>query len=151
MYNTECSQACSFTATKQRHMLKEEQQSTAMLLFSALHKTPPGSIFWLCTAAAKNRCPEGVRQPRAGRKMGRRKQRGQKISVISIPSNLKRKKESQLFLFTLSCLFSLEGVIFSFPVFLLYKHAFFLFGTEGKESTQEEMKEKRISTTLKSS
>lgn len=83
----------------------------------------------------QNRRPEGVRQPGAGRKMGRRKQRGQKISVISIPSNLKRKKESQLFLFTPSCLFSLEGVIFSFPVFLLYKHAFFLFGTKGKEST----------------
>lgn len=59
-------------------------------------------------------------------------------------------KKITTLLFTSSCLFSLEGAIFSCPVFLRNKHTFFLFGIERrgrKESMQEETKEGRISTT----
>jgi len=120
------------------------------VLILSLHKTSPGSIFAGDFVLWSNSPQQQKRHLRACQKVQVSQDQEEKrvrwmcvcekriiISVISIPGDFpfffKKKENTTLFLLSSSCLFTLERVIFSFPVFLLYKHSFFFLALREEE------------------
>lgn len=92
--------------------------------------------------------PEGASQPGPGRKGGGVDVcmcKKTKISVASIPDDFpfKKKKITTVVLFSSSCLFSLERVIFSFLVFLLCKHTFSFLALREEEEKKVRRRKRR--------
>lgn len=139
---------------------RTEQDCSTQLL--SLHKTSPGNIASgdsiLCSNSktstyvparrckpARTRKKKGVR----GCVCLRRRQKFQLFQSQVISLYKKKKKKPQL-LFSFSCLFSLERVIFSLPVFLLHRLTFFFFLALQEEEEKKVCWRKWINTTWKS-
>lgn len=113
------------------------QQSTALHLVLSLRKTSPGNIISGDSILCSNSKTSTYVPARRCKPARTRKKKGwgdvcvwegdKSFSCFNPRWFHFKKKNNNQFLFSFSCLFSLERVIFSLPVFLLHRPTFFFF------------------------